>query len=295
MSDQIQDMAQALKSTRSDLASLGQAVSSIVSYLFQNSSSSYTGQYHLRTTGGAADRIRDLSPPELVGIVRERLKGSISPPREFSNPGRVRKIFDDCATDKGYLHNYEEIYASIFGLMVSNPRILEIGTGAPESGYAGAPGGSLRAWRQIFPESDIFGVDIHPLGEKHLSTQSEGGTLKYICADQTSLSGMQRIAEELRENCGSLDLIIDDGLHAPHAVIPTVLACAPLMHNCSFYVIEDVPPSLLGTYLSIFELCELNMLWTPWKTAANNHPNAEGSYPGRDDRAGCAIVGIQAQ
>lgn len=293
MGDQTQGCSKALKSTRDDLVSLGSAVSSVISYLHQNPEKRNLDRSNLTPTDALLGSAT-YSPPDILGSIRGRLGKSRESLGELVSLSMVRDVFDECSTDKGYLHHYEEVYAPLFDLTVPSPKILEIGTGAPESGYAGSPGGSLRAWRQLYPDSSVYGVDIYRLDSGHLPSPPRRGSLRYICADQTSLPEMQRLAEELREECGSLDLIIDDGLHAPHAVIPTVLACAPLMHQTSFYVIEDVPPSLLETYLHIFDLCGLNMMWAPWKTSANNRPNSGASYPGKDDRAGCAIVGIQA-
>lgn len=293
MDSQNRLIAQALEATRSDLASLGQAISSITSYLFRTLENRATYDRDFTTDGEPRERTVPLDPTELLTEARERSSGSESPHTPPPSVATLRTIFDRCSTDKGYLHNYEEIYSPLFQLLSPKPRILEIGTGAPESGYAGTPGGSLNAWLQAFPNASVVGVDIHPLDPEYLPPSLAQGTLKYIRADQTSLTAMEQVAHDLRAEFGSLDLIIDDGLHAPHAVVPTVLACAPLMHSRSFYVIEDVPPSLIDTYLHVFSMCGLQMQWAPWKTSANHRVDTEEPYPGAATRVGCALVGIR--
>lgn len=293
MDNQTRQITQALDATRSDLTSLGQSISSITTYLFRTLENRRIYEKNFTSDGEPVKTAATLDPAQLLATSRQRLSNVQQSRAEVFNVATLREIFDSCSTDKGYLHSYEEIYAPLFELLNPKPKILEIGTGAPESGYAGTPGGSLSAWLQAFPEASVIGVDIHPLDPKYLPPSPTKGTLRYVCADQTSLTGMDQVAENLRTDFGSIDLIIDDGLHAPHAVVPTVLACAPLMHSRSFYVIEDVPPSLIDTYLYVFRFCGLNMQWAPWKTSANRRVNTEEPYPGKDTRVGCAMVGIQ--
>lgn len=296
MPDQTKAIAQALEATRGDLSSLSYSFYSITAYLFERiDKQAEDGACHFTFDQQTWKEAPSHRPVDILDDVRLRAK-HLTNQKGGLNAGKIREIFDLCQTDKGYLHNYEEIYSRLFELVCPTPKILEIGTGAPESGYAGTPGGSIAAWMTAFPSASVIAVDIHPLDSKYLPVpQNRGGTLEYICADQTNLAEMQQLADQLQRDFGSFDLIIDDGLHAPHAVIPTVLACAPLMHSQSFYVIEDVPPSLVDSYLRVFELCGLEMIWAPWKTSANARVNQDEPYPGKDTRIGCAMVGVRQE
>ena len=58
----------------------------------------------------------------------------------------------DCLRDKAYYHSYDTIYPELLEkyLNKDNLNILEIGV------YYG---GSLLAWNEIFPNSNIYGID----------------------------------------------------------------------------------------------------------------------------------------
>jgi 23S rRNA U2552 (ribose-2'-O)-methylase RlmE/FtsJ len=105
-------------------------------------------------------------------------------------------IFDGYDTDKGNPHTYETPYQNLFEhRRKSVTAVLELGI------YRG---GSLRAWRDYFPNAEIVGVDID-----HGTMMSGEERIRTICGDVSqaeTLSTARNVVEEY-------DLIVDDASH----------------------------------------------------------------------------------
>ena len=119
--------------------------------------------------------------------------------------------------------------------------VLEIGVGTyqPEipSTFVGnahlyphyTPGGSLRAWRDYFPNANVYGVDI---AEDCRLEEDRIKTFIFSSLDN--------------EKCDSLlpnfqfDLIVDDGLHTALAQITTLKNLFKRVKANGYYIIEDV-------------------------------------------------------
>src|SRR4029077_5181705 len=84
----------------------------------------------------------------------------------------LAQIFDRWGTDKA-TNGYAGAYECLFRKGRNNiGAVLEIGIGtmipsvnSSMVGYAGQgykPGGSLRAWRDFFPNATVYGMDVQP-------------------------------------------------------------------------------------------------------------------------------------
>ena len=124
---------------------------------------------------------------------------------------------------KFWMHTYTPYYHETFTpLRKSTKRFLEIGI---------AFGGSLRTWRDYFPEADIFGVDIYP--ESVLKEYRING----IVGDSTD----KNLSKELLKMSGrKFDIINDDGDHSPEIQFKTFQNMCNLLSDGGIYVIEDV-------------------------------------------------------
>ena len=118
-------------------------------------------------------------------------------------------------------NGYVPMYHSFLKHLRSNPvHLLEVGIGtmipgAPSSmvGYSlpgYAPGGSLRAWRDYFPQGEIVGVDIQP------DTQFVEERIQTFLADSSSKEQLDAVL-----GYRTFDVIIDDGLHYDETQITT--------------------------------------------------------------------------
>ena len=114
------------------------------------------------------------------------------------------------------------------GTLIPEARWSMVGWGAPHY----KPGGSLRSWRDYFPNADIMGFDVQPdtqFREERIST--------FIC-DSTDGNAVSAVIEE--RNFRDIDLIVDDGSHRPTDQLSTLKNCFKFLRHGGLYVIEDV-------------------------------------------------------
>ena len=123
--------------------------------------------------------------------------------------------------DKG--HFYGKPYDEVFNWFDQNLylNILEIGV---------QKGGSLKAWKDYFPNASITGVDIVDVREKEYISQD----IKFIQSDIKSLN-----IDECFKKSG-LDIIIDDGSHFIEDVIFVVKNYLKVLNTNGVLIIEDV-------------------------------------------------------
>jgi cephalosporin hydroxylase len=109
-------------------------------------------------------------------------------------------------------------------------RILEIGVQG---------GGSLKIWRDFFPEAEIVGVDT-----LESCKEFETGNIKIFIGDQADVKFL--------ETLGNFDIIIDDGGHymtQQQVSMNTLLANQ--LNPGGLYVIEDLHTSYWEQFLDI--------------------------------------------
>ncbi len=140
-------------------------------------------------------------------------------------------------TDKWNRHWYTRHYQNHFGpVRMERLNILEIGIGGEEDPDAG--GASLRMWRDFFPHSSVFGLDIH---KKNITDEER---ITVFQGDQTNGDDLQRVIDA----AGSFDIIIDDGSHINEHVIESFHFLFPRMSERGLYVIEDTQTSYWDRY-----------------------------------------------
>ena len=151
----------------------------------------------------------------------------------------IRELLEREGSDKGK-------YGGLFDVLLQPHRqtircVIEIGIGTLLAdadwsmvGFAAEhyrPGGSLRAWRNFLPRSEIFGLDI--ASDTQFSDEPRIHT--YLCdstdADQT--------AGFLCQITHQPDLIVDDGSHDVNAQIKTLKNFLPALRDGGLYVVED--------------------------------------------------------
>jgi hypothetical protein len=152
-------------------------------------------------------------------------------------------LFNKYGSDKDR-NGYAPLYHTLFYHQRQGPlNVLEIGIGtmlpgvrSSMIGYAlehYSPGGSLRAWRDYFPQGRVIGMDIQP------DTQiTEDRIETYLC-DSTNAQAVTEIMERLNVN---FDIIIDDGCHHFQSQFKTLTNFYPYLKSGGIYVIEDIYP-----------------------------------------------------
>ena len=141
-------------------------------------------------------------------------------------------------SDKSTHHDYHEIYAALLDRN-QQLRILEIGLGSnnwaiqSNMGLNGRPGASLRAFRDWAPNAVLLGADV----DRGILFEEERISTFFV--DQTDAGSLKALVSQVGSN---FDLIIDDGLHLPHANLNTIEALLPLLKPGGTMVIEDIDP-----------------------------------------------------
>ena len=155
----------------------------------------------------------------------------------------LEDLFNAYGTDKG-INGYASLYHILFsGLRFDKIDFLEIGIGTLNPTAASSmrdycrpgykPGGSLRAWRDFFPNGNIVGADVQP------DTQFSEERIQTTICDSTNSGAVKAAMKELNRQW---DICIDDGLHTSNAQILTLENFFPFVKKDGLYIIEDVYP-----------------------------------------------------
>jgi hypothetical protein len=140
-------------------------------------------------------------------------------------------------TDKYNSHWYTPHYHRHFQALRRRAlNILEIGVGgyANES-YANPRlgGASLRMWKEYFPKSMIYGLDICD------KSALEEDRIVILQGDQSDEGRLQDALRRMK----SIDIVIDDGSHLNSHVLKTFSVLFPLLNDNGIYVVEDIQTS----------------------------------------------------
>lgn len=139
-------------------------------------------------------------------------------------------------TDK-YLNKYTIAYERHFAdIRRRRLNILEIGIGGGRHPDRG--GESLRMWRDYFPNSMIYGLDIHD------KRRHESRRIRVFQGDQNDPVFLARVAGEI----GDLDIVIDDGSHVNEHMITSFRSLFPRVVDGGIYAIEDLSTAYWPEY-----------------------------------------------
>ena len=140
-------------------------------------------------------------------------------------------------TDKvqnGYIPHYEKFFEP---LRHKKLNILEIGvkraTDYTEHGIdIVTPGAcSLKAWKEYFPNSNIYGIDIDPKNKEY-----EEERVEIFIGNQAD----EKFLESVVEKVGKFDIIIDDGSHVNKFTLASYKGLWPALNSKGLYIIEDL-------------------------------------------------------
>lgn len=143
-------------------------------------------------------------------------------------------------------HNYDIVYEKLFEpIRHEKLNILELGIGSIDKhkhsmGPAVRPGASLRAWKEYFENSNIYGADID---KRTLFTEDRIQTFE---VDQTNPDSIKK----LKQRIPICNIIIDDGWHNAPANIEFY---KNMIDHCSgFYIIEDIRELQKAAFFEFF-------------------------------------------
>ncbi len=166
----------------------------------------------------------------------------------LKDANKLKKLFNFYGSDKSRYHNYHYIYSSIFKNPLKVKKILEIGIGTNNTsvlsnmGEAGNPGASLKAYRDYFKKSKIYGADIDN------QILFKDNRINTYHVDQTKERSLKKLFKLLGNN---FDLIIDDGLHSHTANLNVIINCIKFLKKGGCLVIEDISLSSKSIWKTI--------------------------------------------
>lgn len=146
-------------------------------------------------------------------------------------------------TDKQSNHNYGDAYESLFmkrdesdtlewrkqGHIILGPKYISTRNDVKLMMEVGVADGScLLAWREIFPNATIVGMDIHHSDKAH------GDRIEFYLGDQREKSHCERAASGRQ-----FDLIIEDATHKIENTLLTFIYLWPFVKPGGLYVIEE--------------------------------------------------------
>lgn len=178
-------------------------------------------------------------------IIAEDIRTAAFSPNATYVVEELGSLFDRHGSDKTK-HGYHLLYGSI--LKKDARKILEVGIGTNNTdvvsnmGYLGKPGASLRAFRDFCPNASVHGADV----DRRVLFIEERIQTHYV--DQTDPRSFEALKAELE---GGFDLVIDDGLHSPHANVRTLEFGLSLIRPRGWVVIEDIGPPALPVWKAV--------------------------------------------
>ncbi len=137
---------------------------------------------------------------------------------------RSHAVFDDKGrhvngSDKQSNHNYGDAYESLFISRDEVKLVMEVGV---------ADGSCLLAWKEVFPNAQIVGLDIHHSDKAH------GERIEFYLGDQRIQHDCIRAAAERQ-----FDLIVEDATHWVGDTLLTLFYLWPYVKPGGLYVIEE--------------------------------------------------------
>lgn len=147
---------------------------------------------------------------------------------------KLVELINDELTDKNTTHSYIEIYENLFeSKKYESNNILEIGIGNVYK----KNGGSIKLWKDYFPNSTIYGLDICDITNVNDEIINKDRIKLY-----TSINAYEKtfIEKEFINKNLKFDILIDDGPHTLESMIFFIENYLPLLNKNGILVIEDI-------------------------------------------------------
>jgi hypothetical protein len=168
-------------------------------------------------------------------------------------------LFDLTHSDKGYRwHQYSRLYYSLMKpLRDQEFNLFELGIGTnnvnipSNMGAGGRPGASLFAWVMYFKRAHIYAADI----DRNILDNSVPRIRTFYC-DQTDPQSVNSLWENPLLKDKKFQIIIDDGLHLPHANLNFFEHSIHMLDKGGVFIIEDIDPQYSDSFLKLLEVCK---------------------------------------
>jgi hypothetical protein len=141
-------------------------------------------------------------------------------------------LIDDSLTDKNTTHSYINLYESLLHSRKETANnVLEIGLG----NFQEKNGGSIKLWRDYFPNAKIFGLDI--LSEDRVIDELKNDNRVVL---YTSTNAYDETFVKTHLSHIKFDFVLDDGPHTIESMIQFIKLYSQLLNDDGILIIEDV-------------------------------------------------------
>lgn len=146
----------------------------------------------------------------------------------------LHDLINDSTTDKNTTHSYLELYESLLCTRKHTAtHVLEIGIGD----FQDKNGGSIKLWRDYFPNATIYGLDILP-GDRIIDEiMNDERVILYTSTDayDETFFTTNFLEKNLR-----FDFLLDDGPHSIESMKTFIKLYSQLMTEDAILIIEDI-------------------------------------------------------
>jgi len=149
----------------------------------------------------------------------------------FTHDGHFQCLTDKAARSSQVGHSYDHVYPDLLNKFLGLEKftMFEIGI---HKGY------SLEMWTKIFPQADIYGLDIdHSLIDPYANLNQKNITI---------LPQASQIDTNILNLIPNMDLIIDDASHRPDLTMRSWEIFKHKLNKNGLYIIEDVPDTIFN-------------------------------------------------
>jgi hypothetical protein len=144
------------------------------------------------------------------------------------------ELVDNSYTDKNTTHSYLELYELLLSPKKQTARnILEVGIG----NFGPKNGGSIKLWRDYFPNATIYGLDILPRDRVIDELLNDSRVVLYTSSNAYDETFFRTHFIERNIKC---DFMLDDGPHTLESMQQFIRLYSQIMTDDGILIVEDV-------------------------------------------------------
>ena len=141
-------------------------------------------------------------------------------------------LIDDSLTDKNTTHSYINLYESLLCSRKKTAKnVLEIGLGD----FQEKNGGSIKLWRDYFPNATIYGLDILSDDRVIDELKNDNRVVLY-----TSTNAYDETFVRTHLSYIKFDFVLDDGPHTLESMQQFIKLYSQILADDGILIIEDV-------------------------------------------------------
>jgi hypothetical protein len=172
----------------------------------------------------------------------------------------LKSLIDNANTDKNTTHSYLDLYESLLSRMKTTAtKVLEVGIGD----FGPKNGGSIKLWRDYFPNAQIYGLDI--LSEDRVIDELKTDP-RVVLYTSTNAYDEEFFKSNILASGDKFNFMLDDGPHTLDSMLQFIKLYHQVMSDDGILIIEDIQsmdwidslkqqvPDNLKQYINVYDL-----------------------------------------